>query len=132
MRRRVPQSMANQKKTQEGIVYCKINITLSPNGTVLGNPPRFSNATVLLQCGNTVVANTTTNEFGAFSIILNPLRFLLQNLLRCNIVVATPLASCNATLPSSATLVSDIIPSTIGSNGLFHMFVPAAFRLVFN
>ncbi|KAL8135851.1 phylloplanin-like [Apium graveolens] len=115
-----------------GIVYCQINVTLSPNGTVPDNTPRFPNATVLLQCGISVVANTTTNELGVFNFLLNPLQILLQNLPRCNIVVDTPLAECNATLPGNAKLVAGLIPSTTGSNGLLRMFIPSLFRLVFN
>ena len=47
-----------------------------------------------------MVASTMTNASGVFNIFLNLLQFPLQSVLSsCQVVVATPLASCNASLP---------------------------------
>ena len=69
----------------------------------------LSDALVQLQCGGNVVSSSTTNGSGIFSILLDPLQFLLPSLLNnCNIAVKTPLSNCNATLPSIGGLVSSL------------------------
>lgn len=68
-----------------------------------------ADALVQLQCGGNVVSTSTTNGSGLFSILLNPVEFLVSTLVSgCKLVVNTPLASCNATLPSVGGLVSNL------------------------
>ncbi|RVW99063.1 Phylloplanin [Vitis vinifera] len=68
------------------------------------------NAPVQLQCGaGNVISSATTNSAGLFSILLDPLQFLLSSLLtNCNLVVNTPLSTCNSGLPSSGALLSPL------------------------
>ncbi|PON88346.1 Immunoglobulin-like fold containing protein [Trema orientale] len=88
----------------QGTVFCTLNGRIGVNGT---STPVFSNALVQLQCNGNVVSSATTNNSGVFSILLNPLQFLLSSLLSdCKVVVNTPLSSCNASLPSTGALVS--------------------------
>nr|GEZ47260.1 pollen Ole e 1 allergen and extensin family protein [Tanacetum cinerariifolium] len=62
-------------------------------------------ALVQVTCGGNVVASGLTNAAGIFNILLNPLQFLLTSVLSsCQLVVATPLATCNASLPAGAIL----------------------------
>ncbi|KAE9453229.1 hypothetical protein C3L33_14859, partial [Rhododendron williamsianum] len=65
---------------------------------------------VQLQCGSgNVVSSATTNGAGLFSIVLDPLQFLLSTLLTgCNLVVKTPLSTCDATLPGVGGLISSL------------------------
>ncbi|KAA0049504.1 hypothetical protein IC582_012847 [Cucumis melo] len=90
----------------QGVVYCTADGNI---GTINAtSTPVFPNAVVQLQCGNgNIVSTTTTNNMGSFSMLLNPLQFLLSTLLTdCNVVVRTPLINCNATLPSTGFLTS--------------------------
>lgn len=67
----------------------------------------IADALVQLQCGSNVVTTTTTNASGVFSILLNPVQFLLSTLLsNCKLVVPTPLATCSFGLPTSGILQS--------------------------
>lgn len=70
----------------------------------------FADAPVQLQCGaGNVISSATTNSAGLFSILLDPLQFLLSSLLtNCNLVVNTPLSTCNSGLPSSGALLSPL------------------------
>ncbi|CAI0467324.1 unnamed protein product [Linum tenue] len=87
-----------------GTVFCTANGNMGANGTTT---PVFPNAGVQLQCGGTVISTTTTNAAGVFSILLDPLRFILTTLLNdCSVRVTTPLSTCNATLPSVGGLLS--------------------------
>ncbi|KAJ0537865.1 putative phylloplanin [Helianthus annuus] len=88
-----------------GILSCSANASV--NGT---NPiPPFPNAVVQLVCGGNVVATTTTNGTGAFSIFLSQFQALLSTILsNCILRVPTPLSNCNATLPSNGTLQAPI------------------------
>ncbi|KAL8481493.1 hypothetical protein ACS0TY_027315 [Phlomoides rotata] len=112
----------------QGVVFCTPNGGIGLNGTAT---PVFPNALVQLQCGATVVSTATTNGSGLFSILLDPLNFVLSTLLSgCRLVVNTPLASCNATLPSVGGLVSNLqfIGNTV--TGLLNVgnMIPAGFR----
>ncbi|KAL8263692.1 hypothetical protein R6Q59_021822 [Mikania micrantha] len=87
-----------------GVVACSLN------GSSNSAPP-FTNALVNLVCNGSVVASNTTNQSGTFTIILsNPVRTILSSILSggCKIVVATSLATCNATLPSTGTLQAPV------------------------
>ncbi|XP_047332157.1 phylloplanin-like [Impatiens glandulifera] len=77
--------------------------------------PPFPNATVQLECGSgNVLASTTTNSAGSFSIIVNLFTNLVNILSGCKIAVPTPLSSCNASLPSTGSLFSPL--QQIGPN----------------
>ncbi|PIA62827.1 hypothetical protein AQUCO_00200680v1 [Aquilegia coerulea] len=88
-----------------GTLFCSVNGSIGSNSTTT---PVFPNALVQLQCGTgNVVASATTNTAGVFSILLDPLRFVLSSLLtNCNLVVKTPLATCNSSLPTNGILIS--------------------------
>ncbi|XP_018825620.1 phylloplanin-like [Juglans regia] len=116
----------------QGTVFCSINGAVAViNGTAC---PVFPNALVTLRCGSgNVVSSTTTNGSGVFTILLDPLQTLLSSLLSdCNLVVSTPLATCNAALPGLGVLRSPLllIGNTIA--GLLNVvnIVPTGFLLV--
>ncbi|CAI9765856.1 unnamed protein product [Fraxinus pennsylvanica] len=104
-----------------------LNVTLNLNGTVnctlnstIGGPP-FPNATVQLQCPPGInITTAITNSLGQFNLNVSVPR-ILPSLLNCSLVVLTPLANCNASLPPVGRLVSgplavvrvDIINNTI-------------------
>ncbi|KAH6769678.1 Pollen Ole e 1 allergen and extensin family protein [Perilla frutescens var. hirtella] len=90
----------------QDILYCTPTGNLGVNATTT---PVFPNALVQLRCGGNVVSSTTTDGSGLFSILLDPVNFLLSTVLSsCKLVVNTPLASCNTSLPSVGSLVSDL------------------------
>ncbi|XP_047319138.1 phylloplanin-like [Impatiens glandulifera] len=85
-----------------GSVACSLNGSF---GVGNASVPPFPNATVQLECGSgNVLASTTTNSSGSFSIIVNPFTNLVNILSGCKIAVPTPLSSCNASLPSTGSL----------------------------
>ncbi|XP_075085488.1 phylloplanin-like [Nicotiana tabacum] len=100
-----------------GVVLCSVNGNLDViNGLT---PQVFSNATVQLRCGTrNVVSSTITNGSGVFSLVVdsrvNTLPLLLSN---CRLVVATPLSTCNASLPSVGLLASSLRIVNIGIGG---------------
>ena len=91
-------------------------------------------ANVILQCGGATVASTTTNSSGGFTITLNPLTATVAALTgNCRLVVNTPLATCNVTLPAVGGLVSQV--QAVGTSllgGLLTVvsFVPTGFVFV--
>ncbi|WCJ23477.1 hypothetical protein M5689_005500 [Euphorbia peplus] len=90
----------------QGILFCTPNGNIGINGT---STPIFPNAQVQLQCGGNVISSTTTNGSGIFSIVLDPLNFVLSSLLSgCGLKVNTPLASCNVNLPATGGLLSPL------------------------
>jgi hypothetical protein len=90
-----------------GVLFCTIN-----GAPLNGTPaPAFANAVVQLQCGNLnrVVAETITNIAGLFTFSTNGIQISLPTLLNdCRIVVPTPRSSCDATLPSTGQLISQL------------------------
>lgn len=90
-------------------------------------------ALVQLQCGTgNVVSAVTTNKVGVFSILLDPSQFSIPSLLRnCSLVIATPLATCNSSLPGSLiTLPLQLIRTTfIGLLPIFNI-IPVVFGLI--
>ncbi|XP_056854086.1 phylloplanin-like [Raphanus sativus] len=87
----------------QGVLRC------SANGNV--SAPAFVNAGVQLQCGgqNNVVSTATTNGAGLFSMLVNPIQLVLSQLLSdCQVAVTTPLATCNAALPTGQLLSSPL------------------------
>ncbi|RLN34645.1 uncharacterized protein C2845_PM03G16090 [Panicum miliaceum] len=82
------------------------------NGTSMGtgSAPGFAGAVVQLRCtdGADLAANATTDGKGRFRMALNTTVAPSSVAGHCELVVDTPLASCNATLPASGTLRSGI------------------------
>ncbi|XP_076932961.1 phylloplanin-like [Bidens hawaiensis] len=96
-----------------GIVLCLINGSVNgttsappfPSKNTIPNLYSYSYVVVQLSCGGNTTASTVTNALGGFSIKVTPPQFTLSILLSsCKVVVATPLSSCNPTLPSTGTL----------------------------
>ncbi|KAK6930179.1 hypothetical protein RJ641_004273 [Dillenia turbinata] len=96
--------------------------------------PMAEDATVQLRCGGNVVSTAVTNGSGVFSILLDPLSYLLSAILsNCNAVVTTPLSNCNSLLSPTGVLsaplqilgstVSGLLPVTNIITGLFQ-FLP--------
>ncbi|KAH0781908.1 hypothetical protein KY290_001506 [Solanum tuberosum] len=113
----------------DGVLFCSLNGKIDVlNGATT---PIFPNASVQLRCGaGNVVSSTTTNGSGAFSLVLNPVQNILSSLLsNCNIVVTTPLSTCNASLPSVGVLQAplQIVGRTTG--GLVNL-VTGVFQLI--
>ncbi|KAA8548927.1 hypothetical protein F0562_000611 [Nyssa sinensis] len=115
----------------QGTLFCTVNGNMGVNGTAT---PVFPNALVQLQCGaGNVVSSATTNGSGIFSIVLDPLQYVLSSLLsNCSLVVNTPLSSCNASLPSVGGLLSSL--QFIGNTllGLLNVanIIPAGFQFL--
>ncbi|CAI9118841.1 OLC1v1020468C1 [Oldenlandia corymbosa var. corymbosa] len=90
----------------QGRLFCSVN---GNTGGFLSQTPIFPNAAIQVQCGTNgdVVSTTTTNARGEFATLLKPslMNTLLNN---CSVAVATPLSTCNANLPSVASLISPI------------------------
>nr|CAD1828487.1 unnamed protein product [Ananas comosus var. bracteatus] len=85
-----------------GIVPCSTGNLINA-----ATAPVFPNATVQVRCGGNVLASTTTDSNGAFSMSLDLVSSLLSALMNsCNLVVDTPLISCNASLPATGVLQS--------------------------
>uniref|UniRef100_A0A0A9BVE6 Uncharacterized protein n=1 Tax=Arundo donax TaxID=35708 RepID=A0A0A9BVE6_ARUDO len=81
------------------------------NGTSMktGSAPGFASALVQLQCTDGgVAANATTDGKGWFRMAVNTTATLSSVASGCDLVVATPLASCNAALPATGTLQSGL------------------------
>ncbi|XP_031277132.1 uncharacterized protein LOC116135562 [Pistacia vera] len=114
----------------QGTVYCPANGNIGVNGTAT---PVFQNAGVQLKCGGNVVSTAKTNGAGIFSIVLDPLQYLLSTLVaNCSLEVNTPLESCGAKLPEVGTLLSPLL--SIGNTLLGFLnianLVPAGFQSV--
>ncbi|KAK0608143.1 hypothetical protein LWI29_026145 [Acer saccharum] len=115
----------------QGTVFCTSNGNMGVNGTAT---PVFPNALVQLQCGaGNVVSSATTNGSGVFSIVLDPLQFILSSLLtNCNLVVNTLLSNCNSKLPSVGGLLSSL--QFVGNTllGLLNVanIVPSGFQFL--
>lgn len=95
-----------------------------------------ADASVELRCGNTTLANTTTNAQGGFTLIIRSVLSLLTNIIsllfgsgQCRVVVTTPLSNCNATLPAVGNLVATVTGIVANSlNGVTMILGP--FRLI--
>ncbi|KAE8708798.1 Late embryoproteinsis abundant protein Lea5-D [Hibiscus syriacus] len=114
----------------QGTLFCSFDGNMGANGTAT---PVFPNALVQLQCGGSVVSSSTTNGNGIFSILLDPMQFLVPSLLNnCNLAVKTPLSNCNASLPSVGALFSNL--QLVGNTliGLLNItnIVPVGFGLL--
>ncbi|XP_022137816.1 phylloplanin-like [Momordica charantia] len=115
----------------QGTVFCTANGNIGINGTAT---PVFPNAAVQMECGDgNVVSSVTTNNMGIFSILLDPLQFILSSVLNnCNVVVKTPLSNCNASLPSTGSLLSRLQFVSKKLQGLLSIvnLVPSGFQLL--
>ncbi|KAI6693030.1 hypothetical protein NL676_020740 [Syzygium grande] len=113
-----------------GIVPCLLSSTTSLiNGTI----PVFPNAVVQLKCGGNVVSSATTNQNGVFSILLDPLQYILSTVLNtCQLEVPTPLSSCNSSLPITGVLQSALqfVGNTLQGLLSIANIVPTGFNLI--
>ncbi|PRQ39242.1 phylloplanin-like [Rosa rugosa] len=118
----------------QGTLFCTANGRVSNAGASL--TPVFPNATVQLQCGSgNVVSTAITNTSGLFSIVLDPLQFLLSSLLsNCKLVVSTPLSSCNSSLSGTTILQStlQLIGTTLAGLLSIINLIPAGFSPIIN
>ncbi|RCV14485.1 hypothetical protein SEVIR_2G442500v4 [Setaria viridis] len=82
------------------------------NGTSMrtGSAPGFAGAVVQLQCtdGADLAANATTDGKGRFRMAVNTTVAPSSVASYCDLVVDTPLASCNPALPATGMLQSDL------------------------
>ncbi|KAK1407016.1 hypothetical protein QVD17_38626 [Tagetes erecta] len=103
----VAQTLADPEIDISGTVPCSVTGSIAVNGT--NRPPPFPNAVVQLSCDGSVRATAITNETGAFTMTVsrnqvpNDLNALLSS---CMVVVATPLSTCDPTLPSTGNLLA--------------------------
>ncbi|XP_006406765.2 phylloplanin [Eutrema salsugineum] len=98
----------------QGLVRCSISGTVSTSNAT--SVPPFPNAGIVLRCAGQNVSITTTNAAGIFSLPTTQLLNVLPTLLSggCNILVTTPLSTCNASLPTSGSLTAPL--NIVGSN----------------
>ncbi|EEF45555.1 phylloplanin [Ricinus communis] len=97
----------------QGTVFCTANGNMGANGTAT---PVFPNAQVQLMCGSQMISTATTNRFGIFSIVLDPLQYVVSSVLSgCFLKVGTPLSNCDSSLPTGGLLQSplELVGSTI-------------------
>nr|XP_043627229.1 phylloplanin-like [Erigeron canadensis] len=94
-----------------GTVFCSLNGAQVVNSAI--PTPPFTNATVQLMCGGIVVQTALTNSLGVFTMVVPDAQTLVQTLLsnlvsvvNCSVVVATPLSTCNSSLPQTGMLQS--------------------------
>ncbi|KAL0388803.1 UNVERIFIED_CONTAM: hypothetical protein Sradi_2762100 [Sesamum radiatum] len=107
----------------QGILYCTPNGNIGVNATAT---PVFPTA-MWWKCG----LNCNNKRLWTIFYTLDPVNFLLSTLVSgCKLVVNTPLASCNASLPSVGGLVSNLqfIGSTL--TGLLNVgtLIPSGFQ----
>ncbi|TQE06600.1 hypothetical protein C1H46_007842 [Malus baccata] len=120
----------------QGTLFCTPNGNVGTGGATA--TPVFSNATVQLLCGTAgnVISTVTTNGSGIFSILLDPLQFLLNSLLSdCKLLVRTPLSACNSSLSGLTGLLSSplqFIGNTIAGLLSIVNIIPVGFNLINN
>ncbi|XP_050374342.1 phylloplanin-like [Argentina anserina] len=116
----------------QGTLFCTANGRVSSAGASL--TPVFPNATVQLQCGSgNVISTATTNASGLFSILLDPLQFVLSSLLsNCKLVVNTPLSTCNSSFSGTQILEStlQVIGNTLVGILNIILLIPAGFNVI--
>ncbi|KAF7018687.1 hypothetical protein CFC21_031948 [Triticum aestivum] len=90
-----------------GVVPCSAGNSINAAAV-----PPFPNAAVQMVCGRDVMASTTADRSGTYTINMGPVTSsLLAPLLgnQCKVVVVTPLAACNASLASvTGTLTAPV------------------------
>ncbi|OEL24150.1 hypothetical protein BAE44_0014831 [Dichanthelium oligosanthes] len=92
------------KLVVSGVVPCNTGTLID-----VATSPAFPDAKVELRCGGSVVAGATTGRDGSFAIEADAVTSTLGALVgACQLVVDTPLAKCNATLPAAGALVSNL------------------------
>ncbi|CAN6289494.1 unnamed protein product [Urochloa humidicola] len=119
---------AQTRLVVSGVVPCN-------TGTLIdaATSPAFPDAKVELRCGGGVVARATTGRDGSFEMEADAGRGALGALVgACQLVVDTPLAKCNATLPAAGALVSSLQGPLAGMlSGVFRL-APAGFSFRMN
>ena len=92
-----------------------------------------ADAKVELRCGGGVVARATTRRDGSFEMEADAVAGALGALVgACQLVVDTPLAKCNATLPAAGALVSGLQGTLKGMLGGVFSLAPAGFSFRMN
>nr|XP_023901319.1 phylloplanin-like [Quercus suber]XP_023921256.1 phylloplanin-like [Quercus suber] len=110
-------------------VPCSLGANVTAN-------PGFPNAQVQLQCGaGNVVARNTTNGSGIFSLSVDFARVVISATIRlsdCNLVVVTPLSTCNARLPAVGVLQSAIqfVRTDVSIGRVVFIYRPVGFRYI--
>ncbi|KAJ1297197.1 hypothetical protein BS78_01G359200 [Paspalum vaginatum] len=84
-----------------GVVPCNTGTLID-----VATSPAFPDAKVEPRCGGNAVAGGTTSRDGSFAIEADMTNALPALVGACQLVVDTPLAKCNATLPATGALVS--------------------------
>ncbi|KAL6593868.1 hypothetical protein ACP70R_048769 [Stipagrostis hirtigluma subsp. patula] len=105
-----------------GVVPCNTGTMID-----VATSPAFPDANVELRCGGSVVAGARTSSNGSFAIQTDMTGALAALLGGCDLVVDTPLAKCNATLPAAGALVSGLQGSLAGMLGGVFRLAPAGF-----
>lgn len=92
----------------------------------------YADANVELRCGGNVVAGGTTSRNGSFAIEADLTNALAALVGTCQLVVDTPLAKCNASLPAAGALASYLQGSLAGMLGGVFRLAPAGFSFRMN
>lgn len=82
-----------------------------------------------------MVARNTTNASGIFSLSVDFARLVISATIRlsdCNLVVVTPLSTCNATLPAVGVLQSAIqfVRTDVSVRRVVFIYRPVGFRYI--
>jgi len=91
-----------------------------------------ADASVELRCGGNVVAGGTTSRNGSFAIEADLTNALAALVGSCQLLVDTPLAKCNASLPAAGALASYLQGSLAGMLGGVFRLAPAGFSFRMN
>ncbi|XP_066348727.1 uncharacterized protein [Miscanthus floridulus] len=104
----------------------------SAHATDVYNTTVNADANVELRCGGNVVAGGTTSRNGSFAIEADLTSALEALVGSCQLLVDTPLAKCNASLPAAGALASYLQGSLAGMlSGVFRL-APAGFSFRMN
>ncbi|RCV44875.1 hypothetical protein SETIT_9G409800v2 [Setaria italica] len=111
-----------------GVVPCNTGTLID-----VASSPAFPDAKVELRCGGGAVARATTGRDGSFQMEADAVAGALGALVgACQLVVDTPLAKCNATLPAAGALVSSLQGPLPGMLGSVFRLAPAGFSFRMN
>ncbi|KAL6902179.1 hypothetical protein ACP4OV_005055 [Aristida adscensionis] len=105
-----------------GVVPCSTGTLID-----VATSPAFPDAKVELRCGGSAVAGARTSSSGSFEMEADMTGAVAALLGACEVVVDTPLAKCNATLPAAGNLVSGLQGSLAGMLGGVFRLAPAGF-----
>ncbi|WVZ56880.1 hypothetical protein U9M48_007351 [Paspalum notatum var. saurae] len=121
------QSSKLGKLVVTGVVPCNTGTLID-----VATSPAFPDAKVELRCGGNAAAGGTTRRDGSFAIEADMTNALAALVGACQLVVDTPLAKCNASLPTTGALVSYLQGPLAGMlSGVFRL-APAGFSFRMN